>query len=273
MYFQNKMNLKNVNFQLENYLFTKQYKWSSKIVEVHNYSYTQKAYDVINKRNVNVKCIFNQYQKSINEIRYLKKLYFNPYCIKMHNFFFLPKNIVLIVTENYDNTLRSFLKTNGCLSEQLTYKILKQIVKAIYFLSKYNILQKKFTDANIILCTTTYKIKLKNFEIASQQKTNFVHQRKIFPTLFGPPEWFLKKKFVAESLNTWILGLLFYKMLYNKHPFKTPHQIMYFPCICLKKKISLPCLSLLKWCLVKKPQDRITLKEMTFHPWLTKKWI
>jgi len=82
-----------------------------------------------------------------------------------------------------------------------------------------------------------------------------------------------KKKIVADKINTWFLGLLLYKMLYNKLPFKSPHQIMFFPCVCFLKKISLSCFAFLKWCLDKNPRNRISLKETTCHPWLTKKWI
>jgi len=254
-------------------MFLTQYKWLNKRVEVKHQSFTQKAYDKINKKIVNVKCMFHDSDKSINEIRHLKKLYFHPYCIKMHNFFFLTTNIVFIVTENYNFTLHSFLKTNGCLSEQNCHKILKQIVYALYFLTKYKILYRNLTDSNIIVCAKTLRIKFKDFNMTKKLKKNIFHKKQMFKTLFAPPEWFFKKKFTTDKLATWFLGLIFYKMLYNKLPFKSSYQIMFFPCICIRKKISLSCFALLKWCLTKNPLHRITLKEITCHPWITKKWI
>jgi len=186
------MKLKDVNYHLEKQMFSTQYNWLKHIVEVKHQSYTQSAYDKIRKKIVHVKCVFNQQDKSINEIRHLKKLYFNPYCIEMHNFFFITKHVVYIVLESFDYTLHSFLKQNGCLSEQNTHTILKQIAKAIYFLSKYNILHLKLTDSNIIICPQTLKIKIKNLNAACKINKNFLYKKKI-KTLFAPPEWYLKK--------------------------------------------------------------------------------
>ena len=90
----------------------------------------------------------------------------------------------------------------------------------------------------------------------------------------APPEFFKFKKYSADGLYVWSLGVLLYTLLFNKPPFKSPYEIVNTPlCIPSTKKISLDVKLFLKWVLRKDESDRITLNEMTCHPWITKKWI
>jgi len=280
MYFlsDKKMSTNHINYSLENQQFTQQYQWTNHVIEYKSHSFTRSAYDKYNKRKVKVKCYINHNKKCISKIRYLKQLFFTPFNIKILNVFHVNRNQINIVTENYSNTLKSFLKNYGSLDEMLAYKILKQIVSAIYFLSKHNILHKHLTDSDIVICTKTLNIKIKNFDKACTFKKLYFYKNKNknFKNLFLAPELINNKnknKITLEKTNTWFIGLLLYKMLFNKLPFQSPLQIIFFPCIIPANKFSLTCYSFLTWCLTKNPQNRINLKQIIHHPWITKHWI
>jgi serine/threonine protein kinase len=92
--------------------------------------------------------------------------------------------------------------------------------------------------------------------------------------LLPPPEYFKHKKYSANGLNAWSLGVLLYEMLFNVYPFVTPYETVNLPLsIPHSTSISLDVRVFLQWMLEKLESKRITIEEIIVHPWVTKKWV
>jgi serine/threonine protein kinase len=78
----------------------------------------------------------------------------------------------------------------------------------------------------------------------------------------------------ANGLYVWTLGLVLYEMLFACKPFQSCNDIVHTSCALFNNKtLTLEAQSLVAWMLTKSVHKRISLNELTHHPWVTKKWI
>jgi len=124
---------------------------------------------------------------------------------------------------------------------------------------------------NILIDVRTNQIKVANFNSASQfDSEEFTSQ---LSNEIAPPEYFLSKKYTADGLYAWSLGLILYELLFNIKPFNLPIDVINSPLAIPphKQTLSLDVITFLNWLLAK--SDRITLNQIAHHPWITKQWI
>ena len=87
----------------------------------------------------------------------------------------------------------------------------------------------------------------------------------------APPEYWTEKVYAADSFTAWSVGLILYNMVCGKFPFKSKLHIMFpkfFPSIFENVDISESCKNLICLCLATVPDKRITMDEISSHPWL-----
>lgn len=256
--------------------FHRNYKLKNKVLGMGHFYYVRKAINNTNNKGVNVKCIFYRPKRSLREIMYLLKLYYDHNVIRLIDFFHCSSNTVFIITEHFSNiTLYQFLKDNISISEHVIHVIFKQIVNVIHVCTKKYILHMQITSHKILIKVSSLQIKLIDFHSACEYNNCKLYTKEIKHAYTNaPPEWFLFKHYTGNGVISWSLGIILYRMLYNKKPFYSPIQIVKCPCVCpLRNNVSLTLLTLLKWCLEKKVQNRITLHELVHHPWITRVWI
>jgi serine/threonine protein kinase len=225
-------------------------------------------------KKVIIKAIYNPHMQKLREANLLKKLQHVYGVITYYDHYYVKNTITLLVMEYFGHmSLHAFLEMNGSISEDLSYKIFKQLLLTVKMCYQSNILHRKLRASNILINIHTFEIKVINFNSACQ----FDNDQKFTSQLSyknAPPEYFKFKKYSAEGLYVWSLGLLLYNMLFGKPPFDYPCDTVNSPVnIPETKVISLDVKLFLKWLLKKDESDRITLNEMSFHPWITKKWI
>jgi len=229
-----------------------------------------------NYRKVVIKAIYKPYHSKLKEANFLKKLTNVAGIIQYYDHYYVKNTVNLLVMQHFGHmNLKMFIINSGPLSEKVSYTIFKQIASAAFqMFTVHNILHRKLRPSNILINTNTLQIKIINLNSACLFSDNetFTSQLSI---LNAPPEYFTIKKYTADGLYVWSLGLILYTMLFNKTPFKTAEEIMYTPVSVPKsiKHISLDVQVFLKWTLTKLKPDRITLKQIMYHPWFTKKYV
>ena len=87
--------------------------------------------------------------------------------------------------------------------------------------------------------------------------------------VYAPPEWIKFRRYRADGLTVWSLGILLYDMVNGDIPFETDSQIKRANVrFRTELRLSTECQDLIRRCLEIDVGGRITLAEMRDHPWL-----
>ena len=88
--------------------------------------------------------------------------------------------------------------------------------------------------------------------------------------VYAPPEWILLRRFHAEPLTVWSLGILLYDLLSGNIPFENDQEILepanihWFPSL----RTSGEARALVEECLQEDYQRRPALTDLLRHPWV-----
>ena len=174
-----------------------------------------------------------------------------------------------IFMEYLPNTmdLFDFVEEKKRLCESLARDIFIQIHDAVTYCLSLGIDHRDIKDENILIDTTTNKIKLIDFGSASLYDRSTPYTIGRGTEVFLPPEFFYKGYFYPIEGTTWALGCLVYKMVMGYYPFGSSEEVV--DCKPRIVKVSPMCRSFLKLCLVRDPLERIEYKYLLKHPWFS----
>jgi serine/threonine protein kinase len=226
------------------------------------------------QKKVIVKAVYSPQYRKLKEASFLKKLVHVPGVITYLDQYYINPSLHLLVMEYFgEMTLTRFLAQNKPLSESKAHVIFKQMVSAAQLCFNFNILHRKIKTNNILVDIHSLKIKLTNFNSASHIDEDDQFNTALC-TDIAPPEYFTMGVYSANGLYVWTLGLVLYEMLFACKPFQSCNDIVHTSCALFNNKtLTLEAQSLVAWMLTKSVHKRISLNELTHHPWVTKKWI
>jgi len=225
-------------------------------------------------QKVVIKSIYSSEPNNHKEVTILKQLQHVTGIIQYIDCFTIKPDIQFIVMEYFGQmNLHHFLRIEGPLPEKIAHAIFKQLSTTVLHCYQHRILHRKLKPSNILINIRTNKIKIGNFNSASQfssEKEEFTSQ---LNNDIAPPEYFQSKKYTADGLYTWSLGLILFEMLFKMKPFESSIDAVCNP-LCIPphaQQISIIVLVLLKKLLGK--SNRIRLNDLYHHPWINKIWI
>ena len=223
-------------------------------------------------------CTEKNMERIINERDIMKELN-NKNIIKILDYF-EDENYIFIVMEYINGgNLYSFIKKRMKLKEKMAKYIFKQIISAINYIHKHNIVHKDIKLENILL-DINHGIKICDFGIAKKVYSPDQLFYGISGTpLYMAPEIFYKSNFGYEGfpVDAWACGIALYIMLSGELPFKTDKSIkkdseLEYAILNTTPKeienISEEAKDLIKGLLCKNPSKRLTCEEILKHPWL-----
>jgi len=164
--------------------------------------------------------------------------------------------------------LFDFISDKGPLKEDLAKKIFQQVVNTLNQIHAAGVIHRDIKDENILIDTQTQQIKIIDFGSGSRLHdevyTDFDGTR-----VYAPPEWIKFRRYRAEGLTVWSLGILLYDMVCGDIPFETDNQIkkaqvLFKPALGLSDEVK----TLIRSCLSITTGDRITLSGISSHPWM-----
>ncbi len=253
--------------------FTNKYYLKRTLISGNINAVASGSYKKSPENKVLIKAVYKDKPFKLKEAIILKKLSKVTGVVKYLDHYAIKCSTYLLVTEYFGNmNLQCFLSTNGPLSEKIAHTIFKQLFTTVQACYNKNILHRKLKPSNILIDVKTYQVKIINFNSASQfDLDEFTSQ---LSEDIAPPEYFKYKKYTADGLYTWMLGLLLYEMLFNIKPFDSPKNVISTPLHIAPHNqiLSFDVISFLDWMLAKKC-DRITINQIGHHPWITKQWI
>lgn len=189
----------------------------------------------------------------LKSLKIYKKSLTHPHILRLFHYFD-DQEYFYLIHELIDKNLNSLFLKRKKMLEKEAFIFFSQIILALDFLHKHNILHKRLEYESILLDSES-NIKLSDFGLMVDfsNKNNLNHLS---------PET-LKTHFFTPQNDIWSLGLILYRMIQGQKGIKNDE-------IKFASFVSDECVDLIKKMLKENPDERITLKEIFSHGWIHK---
>jgi len=223
---------------------------------------------VVNNETVIIKCV--DIDAGDKEIHFLEKLSNAPGIVQYITHF-SDQNYTYIVMRKIDNVvdLFTFMSSKEILSEPIAQIIVKQLVNILYYCKQKCILHNDIKDTNILINPNTLQITLIDFGAAEAWQNNCYYYKYKGTEYYSCPEWRHHRKYSANGMTSWSIGMLIYIMFFGEIPFDELFDFNEDK-ICLNdiSHLSQNAITFLSRCLTSDPVSQITLDEMLCHAWI-----
>lgn len=234
------------------------------------------AIKIVNKFTAGVK---NQVEIQ-REFNILKTVN-HPNIIVLHKIYESNKKFYMIFEKCGDNLFNVY-KQKFPFSEKNNKKIIEQLVAAVYYLHKNDIVHRDIKMDNILLAKNPndpndeFYIKLSDFGLSiikSGAGIRSMLTERCGTVIYMAPEILLQRNY-SELCDVWSVGIILYVLLIGRFPFyeikqdDLVHKILNTEPEINPNIVSHDATDLLKCILKKDPVNRITALEILKHPWL-----
>ncbi|KAF7846406.1 hypothetical protein BT93_L4454 [Corymbia citriodora subsp. variegata] len=154
------------------------------------------------------------------------------------------------------------------MTERECIAIFEQVVSAIYHLHEIcGIVHRDVKDENVVLDGDN-KVKLIDFGSAAYVK-NGPFDVFVGTIDYAAPEVLRGEPYGGKEQDVWALGILLYTMVFRENPFYNIDEILDHPLRLpeLDRPYSTECIDLIQSMLNRDVEQRLTIAEVTDHPW------
>ena len=194
-----------------------------------------------------------------------------PGVIRILDFFDMGQSYYIVMERFNSKDLFDFISEEGPLGEKLGRQLFRQVVDTVITCHSRGVLHRDIKDENILIDLNTHQIKIIDFGSGTYLHegiyTDFEGTR-----VYSPPEWIKYRRYRAEGLTVWSLGILLYDMLCGDVPYETDQDIRegdipWRDDIHLSDQVR----DLIQKCLSSDPERRLSLSAVINHPWFMAK--
>jgi len=200
------------------------------------------------------------------EIALMQQVADVPGVIRLIDYFDMSHSYYIVMERFNSKDLFDFISEQGCLRENLARHLFKQVLDIVVQCHARGVLHRDIKDENLLIDLTTHQIKLIDFGSGTHLHdgvyTDFEGTR-----VYSPPEWIKYRKYKADGLTVWSLGILLYDMLCGDVPYETDQQILQAELV-WQVPLSQDAKQLISQCLNPDPECRISLQQLANASWL-----
>jgi len=211
----------------------------------------------------NIRLWCSAHGKSVpKEICLMRHAHGTPNVIKLLDYYERPDSFILILSRpSCYKDLFDFISEKGTLDEMISQKFLC----AAKTLKAKNVVHRDIKDENILVNLKTNSCILIDFGSGCHFGNGTLREFE-GTHLYAPPEWLQKGEYAGEAATVWSLGVLLFVMINGDVPFQSDQDICKGE-LRFRKHFSIAAKELIKECLQMDPADRLTLNEVSEHPW------
>jgi len=202
------------------------------------------------------------------EVLLLQQVSDLPGVIRLLDYFETKDSFYIVMEIFHGCDLFDFISEQGPLKEKVARELFGQVVDTLITCQERGVLHGDIKDENILMDLNTGKVKLIDFGSGSWVQPGVFTEYQ-GTRVYAPPEWISQKRFSAEGLTVWSLGILLYDMICGDIPYETDDQILsrslvWYDQLGLSQEVK----NLVVSCLNHDVASRITLQDIKDHPWM-----
>jgi len=193
-----------------------------------------------------------------------------PGVIRLIDFFDMPNSYYIVMERFNSKDLFDYISEEGPLGENLARQLFKQVLDTVNLCHKRGVLHRDIKDENILIDLNNNQLKLIDFGSGTYLQDG-VYSDFEGTRVYSPPEWIKYRRYRADGLTVWSLGILLYDMLCGDVPYETDQEIRDGGLSWREDvKVSPLVKDLVHRCLKPEPEDRISIAGILKHAWVTK---
>ena len=212
-------------------------------------------------------------ERITREIKFLKILK-HPNIIKIFQIIEDKKNYYIIMEYAKNGELFTHIVNNKRLSENEAIILYSQLIQALSFIHKHNIVHRDIKPENLLLKHNNI-LAIIDFGLSNQYKDNKTLNTPCGSPCYAAPEMILGRKYNGLNVDIWSSGIVLYAMVCGYLPFEDKNNDKLYKKILnghfeMPDRLSPECKDLIKRILIVNPKKRIQLEDIIAHPFLQK---
>ncbi|CAF0824075.1 unnamed protein product [Adineta steineri] len=203
----------------------------------------------------------------------IMKLIEHPHVLRIHDVYESRKYLYLILEHVAGGELFDYLVKKGRLTPKEARKFFRQIISALDFCHSHMICHRDLKPENLLL-DDKMNIRVADFGMASLQVEGGFLETSCGSPHYACPEVIKGEKYDGRKADVWSCGVILYALLVGALPFdddnlrqlleKVKKGIFHIPHF-----VPVDCQQLLRGMIEIDPNKRLTLEDVSRHPWVT----
>lgn len=178
-------------------------------------SFAKVAIKIIDKRQLDCENM----RKIWREIEIMKKIEKHQHLIRLYQVMETKRYLMLCLEYADGGEIFDYLVTNGKMSEKKAKKYFKQILNAIDYLHKNNIVHRDLKAENLLLSKNGKVVKLADFGFSNYFEKNSLLSTWCGSPPYAAPELFEGRHYNGPKADIWSLGVVLYVLVCGALPF------------------------------------------------------
>uniref|UniRef100_A0A7E4VJZ0 non-specific serine/threonine protein kinase n=1 Tax=Panagrellus redivivus TaxID=6233 RepID=A0A7E4VJZ0_PANRE len=233
----------------------------------HRVTRTDVAIKIVDKRRLDEENLTKVYR----EIEVLKKIR-HPNIIKLYQVMETSNMIYLVTEYAPQGEIFDLIAKQGRLSENDAREKFWQIISAVDYLHKHNIVHRDLKAENLLL-DSSFHIRLADFGFSNYYDKNDTLKTFCGSPPYAAPEVFEGKEYNGPEIDIWSLGVVLYVLVCGVLPFEGANLQLLRDRV-LSGRIRIPffmssdCENLIRRMLTVDPTKRPTIEQIKKHRWM-----
>jgi len=191
-----------------------------------------------------------------------------PGAIRILDWFEMSESFFIVMEKFTCQDLFDYISEHGPLKESKARMMFKQVLNTVLLCHNNGVLHRDIKDENILIDVQSKQLKLIDFGSGTYLHDGLYNDFE-GTRVYAPPEWIKYRRYTADGLTVWSMGILLHDLVCGDIPFETDAQIiMGLPDWSDSTSLSSSLKNLIQGCLKTDPRDRLSLEEVSSHPWM-----